>query len=180
MQVGESIRPSLIGVRSEAGQLWPTWLEPRLLSLAMRGSIQKRGKSSWRVRAYVGVDDATGTKRTVSRTVRGTKRDAEEVMHRLLLEAASKFLRSERDPAWRRRRRGTVDALAESLEAGGGSPGGLGSGRVGARRVGLGDGIVEFLLAAPEPVELSGVLSRCAEPGLGSGGLVAGVGGQAA
>ena len=80
------MKPSLIRVRSEAGQLWPTWLEPRLLSLAMRGSIQKRGKSSWRVRAYVGVDDATGTKRTVSRTVRGTKRDAEEVMHRLLLE----------------------------------------------------------------------------------------------
>jgi hypothetical protein len=73
-----------------------------------------------------------------------------------------------------------VEALAESLEAGGGSPGGLGSGRVGAPRVGLGEGIVEFLLAAPEPGELSGVLPRCAEPGLGSGGLVAGVGGPAA
>src|ERR687897_1049382 len=83
-------------------------------------------------------------------------------------QAASKFPGSERDPAWRRRRRGTVEALAESLEAGGGSPGGLRSGRVEARRVGLGDGIVEFLLAAPEPGELSGVLSRCAEPGLGS------------
>jgi len=52
----------------------------------MRGSIQKRGKGSWRVRAYVGVDEKTGTKRTVSRTVRGTKREAEEVLHRLLLE----------------------------------------------------------------------------------------------
>jgi integrase len=54
--------------------------------LAMRGSIQKRGKSSWRVRAYVGVDETSGSKRTVSRTVRGTKRQAEEVLHRLLLE----------------------------------------------------------------------------------------------
>lgn len=54
--------------------------------VGMRGSIQKRGKSSWRVRAYVGVDEKTGTKRTVSRTVRGTKREAEEVLHRLLLE----------------------------------------------------------------------------------------------
>jgi integrase len=52
----------------------------------MRGSIQKRGTSSWRVRAYVGVNEETGTKRTVSRTVRGTKREAEEVLHRLLLE----------------------------------------------------------------------------------------------
>jgi integrase len=52
----------------------------------MRGSIQKRGSSSWRVRAYVGVNEETGTKRTVSRTVRGTKREAEEVLHRLLLE----------------------------------------------------------------------------------------------
>jgi hypothetical protein len=42
----------------------------------MRGTIQARGKQSWRIRAYVG-RDGTGTKRYVSRTVRGTRRDAE-------------------------------------------------------------------------------------------------------
>ncbi len=34
----------------------------------------------------MGVDEETGTKRTVSRTVHGTKREAEEVLHRLPLE----------------------------------------------------------------------------------------------
>jgi integrase len=36
---------------------------------------------------YVGTDELTGTKRTISRTVRGTKREAEEVLNRLLLDA---------------------------------------------------------------------------------------------
>jgi len=53
----------------------------------VRGSLEKRGKSSWRVRVYVGTDPVTGTKRTVSRTVAGSKRDAEDVLNRLLLEA---------------------------------------------------------------------------------------------
>ena len=53
----------------------------------MRGSLEKRGKSSWRVRVYVGTDPVMGTKRTVSRTVAGSKRDAEDVLNRLLLEA---------------------------------------------------------------------------------------------
>src|SRR5687768_17007630 len=51
----------------------------------MRGSIRKRG-SNWQIRVYVGVDEATGTKRTVERTVRGTKRQAEDALNRLLLE----------------------------------------------------------------------------------------------
>ncbi|MCA9562509.1 MAG: hypothetical protein KC561_03425, partial [Myxococcales bacterium] len=51
----------------------------------MRGTIQKRGTESWRVRAYVGRDN-TGTKRYVSRTVRGTRRDAERELSRLLVE----------------------------------------------------------------------------------------------
>lgn len=42
----------------------------------MRGLIQKRGSESWRIRAYVG-RDANGTKRYVSKTVRGTRKDAE-------------------------------------------------------------------------------------------------------
>lgn len=49
----------------------------------MRGTIQERGKQSWRIRAYVG-RDGTGTKRYVSRTVRGTRRDAERELSRLL------------------------------------------------------------------------------------------------
>lgn len=51
----------------------------------MRGTIQKRGNESWRVKAYVG-RDSTGTKRYVSRTVRGTRRDAERELSRLLVD----------------------------------------------------------------------------------------------
>ena len=50
----------------------------------MRGTIQQRG-SSWRIRAYVG-RDSTGKKRYVSRTVHGTRRDAEKELSRLLVE----------------------------------------------------------------------------------------------
>jgi len=50
----------------------------------MRGTIQQRG-SSWRIRAYVG-RDSTGKKSYVSRTVRGTRRDAEKDLSRLLVE----------------------------------------------------------------------------------------------
>jgi hypothetical protein len=37
----------------------------------MRGHIQQRGKDSWRVKVFVG-RDATGARRYVERTVRGT------------------------------------------------------------------------------------------------------------
>jgi integrase len=52
----------------------------------MRGTIQKRGKASWRIRIYVG-RDTTGTKRYASRTVTGTRRDADRELSRLLVEA---------------------------------------------------------------------------------------------
>jgi len=51
----------------------------------MRGLIQKRGSESWRIRAYVG-RDANGTRRYVSTTVRGTRKDAERDLSRLLVE----------------------------------------------------------------------------------------------
>ena len=51
----------------------------------MRGSIQQRGKDSWRIRVYVG-RDGTGKKRYVSRTVPGTRRDADRELSRLLVE----------------------------------------------------------------------------------------------
>lgn len=52
----------------------------------MRGSIQQRGTTSWRVKAYVG-RDGTGRKLYVSRTVHGSRRDAERELSRLLVEA---------------------------------------------------------------------------------------------
>jgi integrase len=51
----------------------------------MRGTIQQRGTTSWRIRVYVG-RDTSGTKRYVSRTVTGTRRDAERERSRLLVE----------------------------------------------------------------------------------------------
>lgn len=51
----------------------------------MRGTIQRRGKDSWRIRAYVG-RDGSGKKRYVSRTIRGASRDAERELSRLLVE----------------------------------------------------------------------------------------------
>ncbi|MGC4050622.1 MAG: tyrosine-type recombinase/integrase [Paludibaculum sp.] len=52
----------------------------------MRGSIERRGESSWRIRIYVGRDPATGAKRYVRRTVHGDKATAERECARLLLE----------------------------------------------------------------------------------------------
>src|SRR5215216_491496 len=51
----------------------------------MQGSIQQRGSGSWRVRVYVGRDEL-GTKRYIDRSVRGTKREAQRVMARLVAE----------------------------------------------------------------------------------------------
>lgn len=51
----------------------------------MRGNLQQRGPTSWRIRVYIG-EDSTGKKRYVERTVRGTKRDAQRAMARLVVE----------------------------------------------------------------------------------------------
>lgn len=51
----------------------------------MRGHIQQRGKTSWRVKAYIG-RDVDGVRRYVERTVRGSRRDAEIELTRLLVE----------------------------------------------------------------------------------------------
>jgi integrase len=51
----------------------------------MQGHLQQRGSNSWRVRVYVGRDDL-GKKRYVDRTVRGSKREAQRVMARLVAE----------------------------------------------------------------------------------------------
>lgn len=51
----------------------------------MRGHIQQRGGQSWRIKAYVG-RDPDGVRRYVDRTVRGTRREAERELSRLLVE----------------------------------------------------------------------------------------------
>lgn len=51
----------------------------------MRGHIQQRGKTSWRIKVFVG-RDADGVRRYVERTVRGTRREAERELSHLLVE----------------------------------------------------------------------------------------------
>lgn len=52
----------------------------------MAGSIRQRGKESWEVRAFLGKDAVTGRKQYVTRTVHGTRREAEVALGRLLGE----------------------------------------------------------------------------------------------
>jgi integrase len=51
----------------------------------MRGHLQHRGGESWRIKVYVG-RSGDGRKRYVERTVRGTKREAERELSRLVVE----------------------------------------------------------------------------------------------
>ena len=52
----------------------------------MKGSIQRRG-DAWRLVIDAGVDPVTGRRRQTVRTVRGTKRDAQDTLNQLLAEA---------------------------------------------------------------------------------------------
>src|SRR5215831_12521315 len=51
----------------------------------MRGSLRKRG-DSWQLRVYLGVDPATGKKAYCSRSIRGTKREAERELTKMVRE----------------------------------------------------------------------------------------------
>ncbi len=51
----------------------------------MQGAIERRGKS-WRLRVDLGRDPVSGRRRQLTRTVSGTKREADEAMARLLVE----------------------------------------------------------------------------------------------
>jgi integrase len=51
----------------------------------MQGHIQQRG-DSWRLTAYLGRDESTGKKRYAQRTIRGSKRDAQSALARLVTE----------------------------------------------------------------------------------------------
>lgn len=53
----------------------------------MRGSIQRRG-DAWRLVIDAGPDPITGRRRQTSRTVRGTKRDAQVALTQMLAEAS--------------------------------------------------------------------------------------------
>ena len=51
----------------------------------MRGHVQQRGAGTWRIKAYIGRDEG-GRKRYLQQTVKGTRRDAERELSRLIVE----------------------------------------------------------------------------------------------
>jgi integrase len=51
----------------------------------MRGHLQHRGGTTWRVKVYLG-RSADGRKRYLERTVHGSRREAEREMFRLVVE----------------------------------------------------------------------------------------------
>lgn len=53
----------------------------------MPGSIRSRGPNSWQLRVYAGIDAASGRKRWVTRTVRGSEREARRALKRFLDDA---------------------------------------------------------------------------------------------
>jgi integrase len=52
----------------------------------VQGHIRQRNAGSWRIKAYVGRDEATGRKRYAERTVKGTKREAQNALAKLVTE----------------------------------------------------------------------------------------------
>lgn len=54
----------------------------------MRGYLERRGATSWRLKVFAGRDEA-GRARYVSRTVRGTKREAQRALAALITEVVS-------------------------------------------------------------------------------------------
>lgn len=53
----------------------------------MKGHLRKRGRESWQASVYLGRDDS-GKKRYLRRTVRGSRRDAEAELARLVVEVS--------------------------------------------------------------------------------------------
>ncbi|MDH3753816.1 MAG: hypothetical protein OEU32_08075 [Acidimicrobiia bacterium] len=50
----------------------------------MAGSIRQRGERSWELRVYAGRDPESGRKQYVTRTVKGSKREADRALSRLV------------------------------------------------------------------------------------------------
>ena len=44
------------------------------------GTVERRGTSTWRIRWYLGQDSASGKRRYGSKTIHGSKRDAERAL----------------------------------------------------------------------------------------------------
>jgi hypothetical protein len=55
----------------------------------MRGTKEERSPGVWRLRVYTGVDPRTGNPRQVSRTFRGTKRQADTALSTFLTEVVN-------------------------------------------------------------------------------------------
>ncbi|MGH9919279.1 MAG: hypothetical protein ACRD6W_10510, partial [Nitrososphaerales archaeon] len=55
----------------------------------MEGHVRKRGTASWELRVYVGRDPITRRERYMTRTVKGSKRDAERALRTFLGEVDS-------------------------------------------------------------------------------------------
>src|SRR5213593_1612695 len=58
------------------------------------GSMRQRGKDSWELRVYWGIDRATGRQRWITRTVHGTQRFARGQLEDLLAEAGRPRVRA--------------------------------------------------------------------------------------
>src|SRR5437899_2585888 len=71
----------------------------------MTGSVRQRAPGSWELRVHAGRDPLTGRKRYAQRTVKGTKREAEAALARLVTEVG--------DGAHAPVREGTVRELLE-------------------------------------------------------------------
>lgn len=50
----------------------------------MRGSVQRRGRESWRIRLDLGIDPATGKRRRPAITIRGKRADAEKKLAEMI------------------------------------------------------------------------------------------------
>src|SRR4051812_10819107 len=61
---------------------------PTVLLGAVRGHLRQRTKGSWELAVDIGTDPVTGRRRQLFRTFRGTKREAEDALAKLVAEAA--------------------------------------------------------------------------------------------
>jgi Arm domain-containing DNA-binding protein len=115
MQVGGPFRRASLHVRTRNGHRWSRLYRHHRYRYhrSVQGSIERRGKS-WRIRIDVGRDPVTGRRRQLTRTIGGTKRDAQEVMARLLLEGETPGRRPQGSPATVARQR----AIQGPVEAG--------------------------------------------------------------
>jgi integrase len=59
-----------------------------------QGSMRQRGKDTWQLRVYVGIDPATGRQRWLAKTVHGSRRHASKQLEELLEEAGRGRLRA--------------------------------------------------------------------------------------